>query len=92
MIGQVYQHKPDYHSGDDVSMLLLNDKLYLRTSSIAPKPFIRLDKDTLEEDQKDEIELDKEEKNLEWKENEETGRSLTFTPLFSDGTYIYVIS
>jgi len=46
----------------------------------------------LEEDEKDAIELEKEDKNLEWKENLETGRSLLYTPLFSDGQYIYVIS
>jgi hypothetical protein len=46
---------------------------------------------TLEEE-KDEIELEKEDKNLEYKENEETGRSLNYTPLFSDGTYIYVVA
>ena len=53
---------------------------------------MRLNPVTLEEDEKEEIQLDKEDKNLEWKENPETGRSLTFTPLISDGTYIYVIS
>jgi hypothetical protein len=46
---------------------------------------------TLEEE-KEEFELEKEDQNLEWKENEETGRSLTATPLLSDGTYIYVIA
>ena len=46
---------------------------------------------TLEEE-KDEFELEKEDQNLEWKENEETGRSLTHTPLISDGRYIYVIA
>jgi hypothetical protein len=40
---------------------------------------------TLEEDTKEEFELEKEDRNLEWKENETTGRSLTYTPLFTDG-------
>ena len=31
-------------------------------------------------------------KNLEWKENADTGRSLTFTPLITDGNYIYAIA
>ena len=44
------------------------------------------------EEEKDEFELEKEDKNLEWKSSEETGRSLTFTPLMSDGEFIYVIS
>ncbi len=46
---------------------------------------------TLEEE-KDNLELEKEEQNLEWKENKDTGRSLTATPLFTDGTYIYVVA
>lgn len=64
----------------------------MRAESLKPKPFIRVDPATLEEDEKEEFELDKEDKNLEWKANEETGRSLTYTPLFSDGTNIFVIS
>ena len=71
-------------------MLFLNGKLYLRADSVKPKPFVSINTQTLEED-KEEFELEKEDKNLEWKENEETGRSLTFSPLISDGRYIYVI-
>jgi hypothetical protein len=66
--------------------------VYVRAESLKPKPFIRLDPSTLEEDEKEEFELEKEDRNLEWKSNEETGRSLTHTPLFSDGTNIYVVS
>lgn len=73
-------------------MLHLNGKLYCRAESLKPKPFVRLNPSTLEEDEKNTIELEKEDKNLEWKENVETGRSLLYTPLFSDGQYIYVIS
>ncbi len=53
---------------------------------------MRLNASTLEEDSKEEFELEKQDKNLEWKENEDNGRSLTYTPLISDGQYIYVIS
>lgn len=73
-------------------MLYLNGKLYLRSESIKPKPFVCVNPNTLEEE-KDEFELEKDEdKNLEWKENAETGRTLNHTPLISDGRYIYVIS
>jgi DNA polymerase III delta subunit len=71
--------------------MYLNNQLYIRSESNKPKPFVRIDIESLEEN-KEEIELEKEDQNLEWKENEETGRSLTYTPLFSDGQYIYVIS
>ena len=70
----------------------MNGHLYCRAESLKPKPFIRINPTTLEEDVKEEFELEKEDKNLEWKVNEETGRSLTYTPFFSDGTYIYVVS
>lgn len=92
MIGQVYQHKNEYKSGEQVSLLHLNGKLYVRADSLKPKPFVRVDPTTLDEEEKEEFELEKEDRNLEWKSNEETGRSLTYTPLFSEGTYIYVIS
>jgi sugar-specific transcriptional regulator TrmB len=69
----------------------LNNKLYVRSESIKPKPFVVVNPQTLEEE-KDEFELEKEDKNLEWKENEDTGRSLTATPLMTDGIHIYVIA
>lgn len=71
--------------------MYLNNQLYVRSESNKPKPFVRINTESLEEE-KEEVELEKEDQNLEWKENEETGRSLTYTPLFSDGQYIYVIS
>lgn len=74
-----------------MSLLYLNGKLYCRADSIKPKPFVLLNPQTLEE-QKEEFELEKEDQNLEWKENEDTGRSLTYTPLITDGHYIYVIA
>ena len=74
-----------------MSLLYLNGKLYLRADSIKPKPFVSVNPNTLEEE-KDEFELEKEDTNLEWKENAETGRTLHFTPLISDGRYIYVVA
>lgn len=59
MIGQVYQHKNEYKSGEQVSLLYLNGKLYLRADSIKPKPFVSINPNTLEEE-KDEFELEKE--------------------------------
>lgn len=72
-------------------MVFVKGKLYCRSESDKPKPFIAINTQTLEEE-KDEFELEKEDKNLEWKTNEESGRSLTNTPLMTDGEYIYVIS
>jgi len=69
----------------------LNGKLYCRAESIKPKPFVVINTLTLEEE-KDEFELEKVDQNLEWKESEETGRSLTYTPLISDGRYIYAVA
>ena len=73
-----------------MSLVHLNGKLYCRAESMKPRPFAILDPQTLEE-VKEELELDKEDQNLEWKENEDTGRHLTHTPLITDGQYIYVV-
>lgn len=72
-------------------MVYLNGKLYCRAESLKPKPFVVINTQTLEEE-KDEFELDKVDQNLEWKLSEETGRSLTYTPLLTDGEYLYVIA
>jgi hypothetical protein len=59
MVGQVFQHKKDYLSDQQVSIMYLNGKLYLRAEANKPKPFVRINPETLEED-KEEIELEKE--------------------------------
>lgn len=68
MLGQVYLHKPEYRSGEKVTLLYLNDKLYCRSESLKPKPFVTINILTLEEE-KDEFEIEKEDQNLEWKSN-----------------------
>jgi hypothetical protein len=70
----------------------LNNRLYCRSETLKPKPFVAINPQTLQEEEKDEFEFEKEDQNLEYKENEETGRSLTYTPLLTDGNYIYVIA
>ena len=90
MIGQVYQHNPAFRS-EQTYLVHLNGKLYCRAEALKPKPFVVVNATTLEEE-KDEFELEKEDQNLEWKENEETGRSLTHTPLMTDGNYLYVVA
>jgi hypothetical protein len=72
-------------------LVYLNGKLYCRAESTKPKPFVVINPQTLEEE-KDEFELDKVDQNLEWKTCEDTGRSLTYTPLLTDGEFLYVIS
>ncbi len=59
MIGQIYQHNNSYRSGEKVSLLSLNNKLYCRAEGIKPKPFVVINPVTLEEE-KDEFELEKE--------------------------------
>jgi hypothetical protein len=91
MIGQVYQHNASFRSGEQVHLIHLNNKLYCRAENLKPKPFVVINSKTLEEE-KEEFELEKEDHNLEWTENEDTGRSLTYTPLLTDGNYIYVVA
>lgn len=91
MMGQVYQHKPEFKNGESVDLMCLNGKLYCRSKSEENHPFVVLNTQTLEE-QKIEFQLEKEDRNLEWKTDEETGRSLTSTPLLTDGQDIYVIA
>jgi hypothetical protein len=59
MIGQVFQHLPDYRKDEHVQILKLNDHIYVRSLKLKPKPFVRLNAQTLEEDSKEEFELEK---------------------------------
>jgi hypothetical protein len=88
--GAVKNHNADLRSGEDVNMVFLNGKILLRSSEA--KPFVYIDPETLEEKKDEELELEKEGPNLQWEANEDTGRSLTFTPLITDGQYLYVIA
>jgi len=79
------------------SLMLLDGKLYFRHEGIKPAPFVLVDRDTLEEVKMDpELKFEPKEgqiQSLQWaEENEETKRSLTYTPLVTDGTYVYVIA
>ena len=91
MMGQAYRRNADFKSGEQVSLVFVNGKLYCRAESMKPKPFVVVNPETLEEE-KDEFELEKEDQNLEWKSSAETGRSLTYTPLMSDGELLYVVT
>jgi hypothetical protein len=55
MIGQVFQHFPDYRSGEHLQILKLNNFIYVRSEALKPKPFVRLNASTLEEDSKEEF-------------------------------------
>ena len=94
MMGEVYLHKSDYRSGENVSLMFLNGKLYCRSSEVKPAPFVLLNPVTLEEEKTEEKEdeVDKEGQTLAWAANEDTGRSLEFTPLITDGQLVYVIA
>ena len=87
--GTLKNRNPDLRS-EDCRMVYINGKILLRSSET--KPFVYIDPETLKEE---EVEMDFEGiegPTLEWKTNEETGRSLTHSPLMFDGTYLYVVS
>jgi len=91
MLGKVYLHKPDFKSDKHCSLLSFKGKLLVRCEDYKPKPFAIIDPDTLEET-KEEVELEKEDQSLEWKEDKEKGRTLHTSPLFTDGRYVYVVA
>jgi hypothetical protein len=101
----------DIDEVSDSSLLLMNDKLYLRHSGIKPAPFCLVDKETLKVTTFTEEELEKQfpkqvepeggegddkpapEPTLRWEpEPEEGGRSLGYTPMFTDSRFLYVIA
>lgn len=99
--GKLKIHNPELRSGEDISLVFIKDKLILRSSEATPYRVV--DPETLEEKEYKEEEEDEEEdeeqrkekknkKTLKWEANEDTGRSLTFSPLFTDGQFLYVIS
>ena len=91
MMGQIFVNNAKYRNEEKVQLMYLNGKLYCRSEQMKPKPFVIVNVATLEEE-KEEIEMEKVDKNLEWKENEDSGRSLTYTPIITDGNYVYVIA
>lgn len=77
--------------------MLLGDKLYIGHKILADvkKPFIIVDKNTLKPVGEEEVKYDAPEgqnQSLLWTDVDEKGRSLTYTPLITDGKLIYVIS
>ena len=95
-INQDIQHDNDF--GDYTSMMIHKNEIYLRskTQKWLINPFQIIDKNTLKT-----VEIKDEEfynppedvsQNLKWTNEEEFGRSLSFSPCFSDGHYIYVLA
>ena len=52
MAGQIDGFNPDF-AKEQASMMMLDDKLYIRYKDLAPKPFIIVDKNTLKEIKQD---------------------------------------
>lgn len=95
MAGRAFAENADYQR-TDVSMMLYDGKLYVRYKELAPEPFIVLDKHTLREvdvDPDQDYEPEEGGKSIHWTErDEDTGRSLAYTPLITDGKHVYVIA
>lgn len=96
MAGRLIEDNKDYEK-PDASMMMFDGKLYIRHKELAPAPFVIVDPVTLQE-----IKQDPEQKyepkegdnhSIQWKDqDEETGRALTYTPLITDGQYLYMIA
>lgn len=79
------------------SMMILNDKIYIRHEDMEKSCLSIFDMNTLEEIKRESEEKiepkEGSDKSILWKsEDEETGRSMTFSPMTTDGTYVYLIS
>lgn len=90
----IIEKNADFSWEADHSMCYLNGKLYVRTPGENEKPFMIIDPNTLKEEEKFEPELEKEEPNMLYtdKKDEKTGRHLQTSQLFTDGTYLYLVS
>ena len=86
--GKLYQQS-DKFTGENTTIVCLNGKLLLRSERF--RPFVVINPHTLEEE-KFESAFDKGALTLEWREDAESGRHLTSTPMFTDGTFLYVVS
>jgi hypothetical protein len=96
MVGKIEGFNPEF-AKEEASMMLFKGKLYIRYKELAPAPFVMVDTNTLKK-----IEMDPalkfepkegDKHSLQWKsQDEETGRALTYTPLITDGQYLYVIA
>lgn len=78
-------------------MMILNDKLFIRHDDNDKSCLSVFDMENLKElkrEPEDKIEpKEGSDKSILWKsENEETGRSLTFSPMATDGKLVYLIS
>jgi len=78
-------------------MMILNDKIYIRHEDAEKSCLSLFDLETLEEikrESEDKIEpKEGSDKSILWKsENENTGRSFTWSPMTTDGTFVYLIS
>lgn len=96
MAGRVESINPDF-AKSKASMMLFEDKLYLRYEDLKPAPFVTVDKETLQVVKMDpELKFEPKEgetQSLNWVETDEvSGRSLAYTPLITDGELIYVIA
>ena len=79
------------------TIMLFEGKIYMRSPDFKPAPFVTIECETLKEVKiEPELKFDDQSKDrptIQWlDESEETGRSLGFSPMFTDGTLVYVIA